>query len=332
MKRFDIITIGSATLDVFLKSRAILPHKDEHYLRGEALCFDLGSKNEIEKIYLATGGGATNAAVAFSRQGFRSACISRIGSDEFGEEIIRKLKQEKVNTSFIQKDKRPESGYSTIITTTNGSRVVLVRRGVANKISAKEIPFSQITTKWFYISSLGGSTALLKKIFSFAEKNNIKIAFNPGHNELELGLKKLEWFIKKSDIFLLNQDEAAELTKINFQKEKEILKRLSERCKDILIMTKGKDGVSVVANNKLYLAGIPKSPIVERTGAGDAFGSGFLSGILHSKGDIEYAIQLATANATSVVQYYSAKTGLLKKGDFGKYKKVKVKVLSFNKS
>jgi len=62
----------------------------------------------------------------------------------------------------------------------------------------------------------------------------------------------------------------------------------------------------------------------EKTGAGDAFGSGFLSGLLQ-KNDIEYAIQLATANATSCIQKIGAKNGLLKKDEWGSWPKVKVR-------
>jgi len=59
--------------------------------------------------------------------------------------------------------------------------------------------------------------------------------------------------------------------------------------------------------------------VVDRTGAGDSFASGFVSGFLQKNGDIEYAIQLAIANSTACLTKLGAKNGLLEKGeDFNK--------------
>jgi sugar/nucleoside kinase (ribokinase family) len=63
--------------------------------------------------------------------------------------------------------------------------------------------------------------------------------------------------------------------------------------------------------------------MVDRTGAGDAFGSGFVTGYIEKK-NIADAIQLGTANATACLQQLGATNGLLKKGDWGKWGKVKV--------
>src|SRR3989338_9119257 len=82
---FDIITIGSATRDVFLKMAAKWLHKDGN--SGEmAESLPLGSKIEVEKIFLTTGGGGTNSAVTFARQGFQTACVGVVGDDLNGLE------------------------------------------------------------------------------------------------------------------------------------------------------------------------------------------------------------------------------------------------------
>ena len=86
-------------------------------------------------------------------------------------------------------------------------------------------------------------------------------------------------------------------------------------------MTKGSKGVIVSDGKFLYGAKIIRSKAVDRTGAGDAFGSGFVSEFYRS-GNIEKAIQLATANAASCLNQWGAKNGLLKKGQ--SFVKVKV--------
>ncbi|MBI3671733.1 carbohydrate kinase family protein [Candidatus Azambacteria bacterium] len=320
---YDLITIGAATRDVFLKSKKITTHKDAHYRTGSALCFDMDSKNELDEVHLSTGGGATNAAITFARQGLKTASIVRVGSDSFGKEIIDELKKEKVSVEFVQKDKKPETGYSTIITATDGSRVILVKRGVSADIKFADIKLSKLKTRWIYISSLGGDLALLSKILNFAKKNKIKTAWNPGQKELNAGLERLKPLIKSVDAFMLNKDEASALLNLPFKNDAEIFQKLENMVKGIVVMTKGKEGVSVYDGKDIYCAGIPKSPIVGRTGAGDAFNSGFVSAIASGK-EISYAIQLGTANSTSLIQHFSAKTGLLKKDQWGKYPRVKV--------
>ncbi|MEK7453061.1 MAG: carbohydrate kinase family protein [Patescibacteria group bacterium] len=320
---YDVITIGAATKDVFLKSKDFNPIIDKRFLTGKALAFDLNSKNEVDDIFLSTGGGATNAAVTFARQGFKVASVVRVGNDASGKDVIEDLNSEGVDCSLIQKDRKPGTGYSTLITATDGSRVVLVKRGFSSDIKYADIDFSKMQAKWFYISSLGGNLNLLSKLLNFAKKNNIYVAFNPGNKELAFGITKLKSFFKKVHLLIINQDEASSLLNIPFKEEKKIFKELDDIIAEFVVMTKGKDGVSVSDGKDIYCAGIPNSPIIERTGAGDAFGSGFVASILHGK-DVTHAIQFATANSTSVIQYFSAKTGILKKSKWGKYPKVKV--------
>ena len=314
---YDVITIGAATRDVFLKSKNFTPQK-------ENICFALGSKNEVDEVILSTGGGATNAAATFACQGFKTACIARIGSDTFARSLKEELKKHRVSLSLLQKDQKPETGYSIIITTPSGARSILVRRGVSADIKWSEIDTSKLKAKWFYITSLAGNLSLLKKIVNYAKKNNIKVALDPGSKELKMGIEKLFPVLKKIDFLKMNKEEAEILLGLKKNSKDEIVfNQLRDTTDGIVAMTKGPEGVMVSCGKDVYYAGIPKSPIVERTGAGDAFGSGFVSALLFGK-DIPYAIQLGTANSTSVVQYYSAKTGILKKGKWGKYPKVKV--------
>ena len=88
----DVITIGTATRDAFLKSREFKRISTPEYESGEGLCLPSGAKIEIDDIVFSTGGGATNAAVTFARQGYHTACICKIGDDVSGREVIENLK------------------------------------------------------------------------------------------------------------------------------------------------------------------------------------------------------------------------------------------------
>lgn len=323
---YDVITIGTVTRDVFLKSPDFKVVKDENYRTGRAGCFMLGTKFEIPGVGIASGGGGTNSAVGFSRQGLKTGTIGRIGNDSIGKEITEEMKKEKVEPLF-QIDKNCDTAYSTILVAHDGERTILEYRGANDYMNEDDTDWNNLKTKWVYIDSLGGNEKLLEKILEWAKSNNSKVAFNPGKKLIKLGIG-LHKYLDGVDIFLANEDESAYVAGIDYKKEKEpeIFAKLDDAVKGIVVMSKGPRGVEVSDGKNHFLAGVPDSPVVDRTGAGDSFGSGFVSGYIHSNGDIKEAIQLGTANATSVVEYFGSKKGLLKKGDLGKYPRVEIQV------
>ena len=81
------------------------------------------------------------------------------------------------------------------------------------------------------------------------------------------------------------------------------------------MITDGPKGAYASDGKTVWFLDIFEGPVVERTGTGDAFGSGFVAGLIE-KNDISYALRFATANATSVVEHIGAQAGILKKKDF----------------
>jgi len=323
--KFDVITIGSASRDVFLASDNFKVIQDSQFSTGQGLAVGLGSKIELSKIVLTTGGGGTNVAVTFARQEFKTSCISVVGLDANGEVIISDLEKEGVDTQYFQKHDDDVSAYSTILVDQSGERSILSYKGEGQHFDGSKIPFDELECDWAYVNSLGGHFEILEKIVAWAGQKNIKLAINPGSKELALGSDKLLPALKTFEIVSMNQEEAGELLGIDYSNEEEIFKKADELIGGIFIMSKGHEGVSVSDGKNIYTAGVPDSPIVERTGAGDAFTSGFVSEYIRS-GDIVKAIQFATANASSVVTLFGAKAGILKKGDVGPWPLVEVSV------
>lgn len=324
---FDIITFGSATRDTFLRIKKdtfrVLEGK---FPEEKNLCFPLGSKIFIENLCVFTGGGGTNTACAFANQGFKTAYCGKIGNDKRGEAMLEDLKKFKVDTSFVRKDKRYLSAYSIIFSLPQEERTILIYRGACHFMQKEDISFGKIKkAKWFYLAPLSEtSVRLFGPLVSFAKENGIKVASNPGNSQLNLERKILKPILAQIDILILNIEEASLLSGVKEKNEKEMFKRLTDLCKGILVITKDKDGSVVSDGRYIYSAKAPSVLPLEKTGAGDAFGSGFLSGLLQ-KNNIEYAIQLATANATNCIQKIGAKNGLLKKGEWGSWPLVEVK-------
>lgn len=317
---------------MLLKAEGFELRKHEDSPTGIEQCFPLGSKIEVKEIVFTTGGGGTNAAVTFGRQGFKIACVGVVGSDTAGEEILAELKKEGVEPIF-QKHSDDFTAYSTILVHPNAERTILSYKGEGQHFDVNKIPFDKLKAKWFYIDSLGGHYDLFEALVNHAVKNGIKIACNPGGKELDHGFIKLKPLLKRVDIFAVNKEEGASLVGTESVNQNETLICLQQAVKGVVVLTDSHNGVKVLVNGseqfrngarREYSAEVPNSPIVERTGAGDAFNSGFVAEYIRS-GDIVKAIQFGTANASSVVTKFGAKAGILKKGNWGPWPLVEVR-------
>lgn len=322
--KYNIVTFGSATRDVFLLGENLMAYNDKKFETGKAFCFEVGSKNEVEQIIFSTGGGATNAAATFSSMGLKCACVSSIGQDPNGEASVNELKKLGIDTRYLNISNKENTGYSVLVSSQKvGGRMVIVYRGASAKFNDIKIP-KGISADWFYITSLAGDIRFLNNIVQLAERKNIKIAINPGSKELKHGLKKLKPILKKISLINLNQEEAAKLTGVSFNNIDKIIKKLVEVIGDgTVVITRGPQGLIACDGSECYQAGILPGKVIERTGAGDSFGSGFVSGLI-MKDSIEYAIQLGSANATSVIKEVGAKNGILNKSNISRIRKIKV--------
>lgn len=334
---FDIITIGTATRDVFLSNPLFNIVRDPQHLKkigiptGEAQCFALGGKIEIAKPVFTTGGGAGNTAITFSRQGLKTATLVKLGKDESAKAILEEFKREKI-TPFVVSSENASTAYSIILLASGGERTILVYRGASENLKIKEIPFGQLKTRWAYIAPGKIPFETIKEIFEYFIKNRTLIAFNPSDYFLKMGIKKLKTLLNKSKVVILNREEAAGLVGVDYQKEKEIFKKFDKIVGGITVMTGDKKGVLVSDCCSIYQAGVfREKKIIDRTGAGDAFGSGFIAGLIHKKekckkglcgiDNIEYALRLGSANAASVVEHIGTKEGILTKSSFEKSKR-----------
>lgn len=322
---YDIITFGSSSQDVHLRSDKFKVLKDEKdFNTGEGLCFTLGSKIDVDEIIFSSGGGATNTAATFARQGFKTAFFGAVGNDPAAQDILNELKNLKIDTKLVLRKKEKRTNYSVIVSSAGdsprgeaGDRTILAYRGASDLVAKEDIPWNKLKTKWFYLAPLsGGFCSSFEAIVAFAKEKGIKVAANPSMQQLSLPESQLKDIFSKIDVLFLNQEEASFLTKLPFTEEQEIFKKIDEICPGVAVMTKGGEGVVVSDGKYLYSAlPNPNRKIVDTTGAGDSFASGFLSDFIKSNGNIEKAIQLGLANSEGNLAEVGAKTGLLDKND-----------------
>lgn len=309
---FDVITIGSATQDVFIRSQAWDERKDADAPDGFDACIPMGSKLPIDELTFATGGGATNAAVTLARFGLKTACFSVVGDDETGRIVINQMRGEEIDTGGIMIKAGEKTAYSVILVAGSGERGILTHRGAAGHLDAKSFPWTK--TSWIYLTSLSGDLQNNREVFAQAIELGARVAWNPGAKDLELGMEKLAPLLRQTEILILNREEAAELAQLPPRHLKEIILKIADRIteKGFLVITDGARGAYVHAGGETLHAPALVGERVNTTGAGDAFGSAFVSAIAQHK-NIKTALAWGMLNSFGVVTHMGAKAGILKK-------------------
>ncbi len=323
---FEIITFGSATWDIFLKIEKGNVLKNDKLPSGTGVTFDLGAKIDINDMYFSFGGGGMNTAFTFKKQGFNVAYCGSVGNDIPGKDIIAEMEKNGIGTEFIQRNDKPTNN-SVILNTSEDDRTVLAFRGASELLDKEEILWGDMSPSWFYLAPLSGKlSSLTEDIVDFAKKNKIKVAINLGNSQIALGKEKLEPILKKADVLLLNLEEAASLTGVDKKDEMGIMRELNSIHSGINAVTKGPEGVLVSEQDVLLEASSCKVKVVDKTGAGDAFGSAFVSGLIKSNMDVEWAIRLGIANSVSCIKIRGAINGLLEDGVDPKKAGEKIKI------
>ena len=304
-----ILSIGKGTQDVFLTSNEFDPHVEGKVAYTH---LPLGVKMEVKDVTFATGGNATNVAVTFARQGLHAEYMWTLGHDPASETVCRDLDDEGVNTSRVVRKDHYRAGYSAILIATNGERTILNHRGVSTDRNGHDLDLSAIDdADWVYPTSLAnGGIELLRKIVDHAEKVGTKVMLNPAGPEL-VDPAKLKALLESVDVLCVNKEEMQQLVE---GEDLEELVRHALHYVPVAIVSDGPNGVVASDGKTIVRAGMYEDvKVVDRTGAGDAFASGFLSQWCRGK-SLKEAIIFASANSTSVVTKIGAKPGILHQG------------------
>ncbi len=305
-----ILTIGAAVQDVFLSHSPEFKPVSDKTADELFIKIELGSKNDVNNINFSTGGGATNAAVTFARQGLEVQFMGTIAHDPAGNAVLEDLDNEGVDTSKISYSEKHHTGYSVVLLASTGERSFLTYRGASTHYDIKNFDLVDSDADWIYVSSMAGNMDILDKIFAQAKQLNIKVFFNPGKDELAQ-LPKLKALLEDVDILSVNREEAQQIVDGNSLDE--LIRRLLHFV-PVAIISDGTNGVIVSDGKVVVRAGMYEDvKVIDRTGAGDAFGSGFLSQWSQGK-SLKDSIVFASANSTSVVTKIGAKAGILSKG------------------
>jgi len=324
--KYNFITIGGATEDITIyTSEGVLIDNKKDLTKQKLLGFEFGAKIEVEKSFSSFGGAASNTAVNFSRFGFKTATYIYIGDDERGKKILENFKNQNVDISLIKKIKKINTGFSFVLVGPGNEHILFSERAANSMLEIKRSDLVKLkNTKWIYIGSLSGIWQdTLKKVFSLSK---VKFAWNPGGAQLKAGASTLKKYIKNTNIFCVNKDEAIELVmsdskyknkyKRFFNNSRNLQKVIKSWGAEIVVVTRGKNGADVYDGECFYHQNIMKEKKrVDTTGVGDAFNSSFVAGLELYHGDIKKAMRLGLKNTASLITKHGAQNGLLDKDD-----------------
>ena len=336
MGHSEIITIGSATLDVFIECDAAnivsVSSKDKS---TDFMSFAYGSKLEVEGFTPSTGGGGINTAANFVNLGYKTSAIVKLGNDFVKKTLLKKIEKLGIEDDCVRFDEKENSGFSIILMSFQGDRTVLAHRGANANLQKEDINWDAIKkAKWLYIAPLNGNSAyILDELAEYAEKHNVNMALNVGTTNIKQGKETLHKVIKTAEILIMNREEACMFTEIQVRPDtkdikyseetihpdiRKMLVMLKDMGAKVVVITDGRKGAYAYDGKDYYQCNEYPAKVKSTLGAGDCFASTFVASMDKTNWNIEKSLKYATVNAASKVETSGAQNGFLKFGEIEK--------------
>lgn len=317
-----IITIGGVTKDItFNTSEGLVINNQRDLLRQELLAFERGAKIKVDKFNHFFGGGAANSAVNLAKSGFDVSCAAAIGNDNIGKEVLLNLKKHGVKTDLIRTEKGIETGFSFVLVEEKGERIIFANRCANDNFFLQDSSFKKIAAAdWVYLASLGSNWEKTLKVL--LKDKNLRLAWNPGVMQYTMGGKALAPYLKRTELLLMNFDEAIELvaslpayrhqSRSFFLRIENLLAALKSFGPKIVVITSGEKGADAFDGFNFYHQEIEKEiKKVDTTGIGDVYNSSVLAGLILSNGDLEKALKIAAKNSAAKISSLGAQNGII---------------------
>src|SRR5581483_1257286 len=320
-RKYDLVCIGDTVMDAFITLHEASVHC---VLRKEKcqLCMSFADKIPYESLMVATTvGNSSNVAVGAARLGLETAIITSVGGDHYGQEIIEHYRKQKVSPEFVRVNRSKPTNYHFVLTF-KAERTILIKHEDYEYYDPRKLDKK---TNWLYFSSIGEhALSMHDKVADYLKRHpDVRMGFNPGTFQLRFGAKRLREIYRHTYVLFVNREEG-EL--VAHKKEgtplPELMNALHKLGPKVVVVTDGpkgayaSDGVS-----RYFMPPYPDpKPPVSRTGAGDAFSTGFLCALIYGL-PIHDALRWAPIESMHVVTFFGAQTGLLSKAKLRQFLK-----------
>jgi len=309
-----ILGIGNAIIDVFVKVDDSFLQKNK-LIKGSMKLIEKSEfenlKNTIKIEKIEAGGSVANTMAGIAYLKGDPSFIGKINSDEFGKIYKKSLEKINVNFRYSEKNESLPTGASIIFITPDSERTMCTYLGISSQLSKDDINEDDIKDYEViflegYLWDKGLSEEMFKHVINLAKKNNIKIAMSLSDIFCVTRHRKDFFNLLISDLNILigNENEINELMQKN-----NLIDSISEIIKinKLIIITRSANGSLAVLNSEITNCEIVKvEKVLDLTGAGDLFASGFFNEYLN-KSNIKKCLQTGSELAAKIIQKIGAR-------------------------
>ena len=307
-----ILGIGNAIVDVICKV-------NENFIEQNFLTkstMKLVDENVFEKLLLSlkieetiSGGSVANSIVGLSQLGNEVGFIGKINDDELGAKYEDGLKKENVKYFYSKKKETVPTGTCLILITPDSERTMITFLGTAGKINEQDIDVNSIkNSEILFLEGYLWDEGEPQKAFDKAINNSNKVAMSLSdlfcverHKSSFLELVK-----NNLDITFANEQEIMSL--INTKKIEDVIE-FSKSTKKLLVVTRGDKGAIAINDDVVVECNAKKDiKLVDLTGAGDLFASGFLHGHINGR-SLKESLEKGTEMSSQIIQTIGARLG-----------------------
>jgi len=313
-KKNKVLGIGNAIVDAvckvnenFLKSHNL--NKGTMKLINEDELKKL--QNEVKPSEFIAGGSVANSIVGLSSFGNPVYFIGKLNNDLFGKKYFENLMKENVGFNFDNETYKDSTGICFVFITPDGERTMTTYLGIANKLSEKEVNHKEIEQSELiliegYLWDTPEAKNAISKSIEIAIKNSTLVSLSLSDVFCVERYKKEFLDLTKNKIDLLFGNEGEFKSLFEYDNIEKIIQELSTLNK-IFVITMGEKGVTLV--HKKEIVKVPSEKIekvVDLTGAGDLFASGFVHGFINKMG-FEKSLKLGTKSAAEIIKILGAR-------------------------
>lgn len=301
----DLICIGDIKLDTFI---AVPDASVSCQLKTPTceLCIAYGKKIPVDEVSNQVAGSAPNVAIGVARLGGRAGVWTTMGRNGLYHEASKLFRKEGVSKRYVFAKRGQQNSFSAVLNF-QGESTQLAAHVPVNY----ELPYFFPHATWFHLSELGTSYApLFEYLLAHKQNPGFLLSFNPGAVQIKENTEVFHRILGITDLLFVNKLEARILTQKPEAEIPELLTALSKIAPGIIVITDGKAGAYATDRKMNYHAPMFPGERVEATGAGDAFSTGVLGGIIRGF-SLPDALAWGSVNSASVVQYIGPTRGLL---------------------
>ena len=282
----QIVGIGNAIVDVICKV-------DDQYLINNQLTkstMKLVDEREFKKLLstlnieeTVSGGSVANSIVGLSQLGNDVGFIGKVNADDLGQKYEEGLTKEKVQYLYNKKQESSPTGTCLILITPDAERTMVTFLGIAGKINQndineKAVQESEMIFLEGYLWDEGEPKSAFDKAMSLSNTKAMSLSdqFCVERHKMNF----LDLVQNKLDITFANEQEIKSL--IDAKSFDEVV-AFGKKLGKLLVITRGEKGSVAIKNNDITECQSKSNlKIVDLTGAGDLFASGFLHGYINN--------------------------------------------------